>query len=145
MRKSPNSLWPEDLVMTADPRSPKSILEEQAAALAPLTHNKVIATVVASSQSTWVTLDFVLVAPALNNYRYKLFKVRHKLHPEYPAEIVWDANLTVKDEDSLRERLAKIFRAETTSRVLSELMAYGTAANVEEESSEGPVPPSSPR
>ena len=136
-----NSLWPEDIGSTPDPRSPNTILREQAAALAPLTQRKILAIVVAGSQGEWVTLDFTLVAPGLNDYHYRLFKVRHKVHPQYPAQILWDKNLRAENENELRQHLASIFRDRTTQRVLGDLMTLSVPSEEHEESAGEPELP----
>ncbi|MDQ2733343.1 MAG: hypothetical protein M3Y56_16970 [Armatimonadota bacterium] len=120
------SLWPDNLAAIVDPKSPQAILEEQARALGLLTNNKVLAKIEPGSHGELIVLGFVLMAPALHNYRYFLFKLNHGLRPEYPAEIILDSDsrLEAKDEIELRKHLKAIFGSDSTRSVIGELMAF---------------------
>src|SRR4051794_34683483 len=87
-------LWPDDLVESPE-ETPEDILQVQAADLSQKTGNLIQGQVEKGSAGGWVTLDFLLVVPELNDYTYRLFKVRHKLQP-YPLEIITDSLTTVQ-------------------------------------------------
>lgn len=78
-------LWPSDVA--TDVVTPVAILRFQGAQLRKKTKNLLEADVVTEADSGWVVHHFDLVAPALDNYRYRLFSVRHKERIVYPAHI----------------------------------------------------------
>jgi len=124
------NLWPDDLSSELDPDSPLVILQEQAEALALRTHGLLQAEVVLITPNDILSFNFVLVAPALDDYRYRLFKVwpDNKLDP-YPV------TLDVSSADQrkaataaeFREELRRIFFSNATRRAISELLGYTTA------------------
>ena len=97
-------LWPS--FPTSGPKAPVTILREQASFLGQQTGNLVEAEVggaqVIGLDGAQVLggrffYDFVIVAPALGRYRYRLFQIAHDIRL-YPVEIY-------PDEDILREIL----------------------------------------
>src|SRR5881296_859505 len=76
-------LWGE--IQPPDVRTPVSILREQAALLGQKTKNLVEASVETTSSGGTFYHTFKLVAPALDNYTYQLFRIRHgiQLYPVY--------------------------------------------------------------
>jgi hypothetical protein len=79
-----HDLWPEITSLNAV-RSPVVILREQAALLGQKTNNIVQASVSGESKSNLFWYHFYIVAPALNNYHYKLMRIHHgiDLYPAY--------------------------------------------------------------
>ncbi|MDQ2732226.1 MAG: hypothetical protein M3Y56_11250 [Armatimonadota bacterium] len=120
-----NSLWPIDLVPDSDPDVPLSILRQQADLLGEKTGGQVIADVEMGSIMTGVMLDFVLLAPSLQNYRYRLFKVIHPLE-NYPLDLILLSGEVLHPDtaDEFRDELRSIFASDATRRAIGELMAY---------------------
>src|SRR2546422_72654 len=75
--------WPTDLKAAAT--APVAILRQQAALLGQKTHNLVEAQVETVSSPPYLIHNFVLVAPSLDNYRFKLFRIHHEIAPLYPV------------------------------------------------------------
>lgn len=125
------NLWPEDIAVT-DAVAPVVILKEQAALLGQQTQNLVEARVY-PGQSRYSEYPFVyyfeLVAPALENYRYRLFEISHGVE-FYPVRIGFegfDGYSDAKSENEFMEELANIFSSERTKRIISSLIAQSKA------------------
>ncbi len=84
------SLWPEG-IEAKRVNSPVAILRAQAAILAEKTKNIVKATVEERHRATpdSFEIDFIIVGPALGNYRYKLFTMIHDISL-YPVRLELD-------------------------------------------------------
>jgi hypothetical protein len=80
-------LWPTDVTVT-DVLSPATILRYQAGQLRGKTRNLLEAEVETVPGENEVTIEFYVVAPALDRYRYLLFSVKHRPDLVYPATIV---------------------------------------------------------
>jgi hypothetical protein len=78
-------LWPADFG-TLDVTPPLAVLREQAELLSRKTRNHLRGHVLTSLNGISVLHQFLLVAPALDNYSHKLFEVAHTVHL-YPATI----------------------------------------------------------
>jgi hypothetical protein len=126
------SLWPEDIAVT-DVVAPVVILKEQASLLGQRTQNLVEARV-HPGQARYSEYPFVyyfeLVAPALDNYRYRLFEISHgvefcpvRIEFEEFDESYHDAI----SENEFMAELAKIFSSERTKRIVSSLIAQSKA------------------
>jgi hypothetical protein len=125
------SLWPEDIAVT-DAVAPVVILKEQASLLGQRTQNLVEARVY-PGQSHYIEYPFVyyfeLIAPALDNYRYRLFGISHGVE-FYPVRMEFEEFDGYRDAISEREfmeELAKIFSSERTKRIISSLIAQSKA------------------
>ena len=98
-----HDLWPEDIGPIPESKGPVIILREQASLLGKKTNNLVEAEVVQLEPSrpeppivavqiepsmfeTRFNYAFLIVAPPLNNYRYKLFTISHGIDA-YPVTI----------------------------------------------------------
>jgi len=137
MSISPRDLWPEDIAVN-EAVAPVAILKDQASLLGERTKNLVEGRVTQRDRSYSdpdFTYDFYVVAPALNNYRYRLFSISHGVE-FYPLRIqesgTFDADgrdfeLKVNDEDELLETLAKIFSSQKTKGIISSLIAQSKA------------------
>jgi hypothetical protein len=89
-------LWPKDITRDR-PKSPVAILREQASLLAPKTQNMVEATVdtLAPFPDAEFRYAFIIIAPALGDYRYELFSIEHGI-TMYPVKFHLD-------DDTMRE------------------------------------------
>jgi len=112
--------WGE--IAPAEVRTPAAILREQAAALGPKTRNLIEAQVVThASQSGDIVHNFNLVVPALDDYTYQLFRIRHAAADLYPVTVA--DGVVLRNEDAfvawLRERLS----SDKTKRIIGNLLA----------------------
>lgn len=128
MSISPRNLWPEDVAMT-DALAPVTILKEQASLLGQRTRNLVEARVSQRQSSKFdFCYYFELVAPALDNYIYRLFQILHNVE-FYPVWIDFFevSPIEVQNEDEFILELEKIFSSEKTKRIISSLIAQSRA------------------
>jgi hypothetical protein len=118
-------------VAEIDPRDealspPAGILRAQAAAWTERTNGEVVAEVepARASSDDRIGYWFSFVAPALDNYRYRLFRVEHKAD-FYPLRIASSRAsedvAEVDDEDALYDALQRIFTAPATLNVVRQL------------------------
>ncbi len=163
MSQTLESLWPQELAV-ANVITPVVILREQAAALGKLTKNVLEGEVVSATDdeqnvnaATAVLFrgrglssverqvrerqqepvfyhSFYIKAPALGNYRYKLFYVHHHT-VLYPATIVADEKqdsagskglFQCKNEEEFKAALTSIFASDETKRIVSALLTQST-------------------
>lgn len=124
MATNPRDFWPSDINVLPDLQTPVSILREQASLLGEKTNNLVEAEVRSQGdKSSQFVHTFFLVAPALDNYRYPLFTVTHKVDL-YPATISFASQgLQAENEVKFVEYLKKIFADEKTKKVIQALIA----------------------
>lgn len=125
-------LWPD--FGDELPLTPKEILERQASQLSDKTSHRIEGEVQTSkTYGDSIQHKFYLVAPALDHYKYELFKVDHKF-PIYPLTIegfeLPDREKSYRgieagDEETFKEILKEIFNHEDTKKVVMSLMAYG--------------------
>jgi hypothetical protein len=138
MSISPRNLWPEDIAVT-DVVAPVTILKEQASLLGERTKNLVEGSVVTPGTVRGVdfmlknrfSYGFDLVAPALNNYRYRLFSISHGVE-FYPLTINGSEALTsdefhVNNEEEFLKALEAIFSSDKTKGIISSLIAQSRA------------------
>lgn len=122
--KSTRDLWPDDIKVD-DMVTPLSILKEQASLLGQKTQNLVEAEVQTTPLGADFSHSFFLVAPALDNYRYKIFWVRHPIDM-YPVKII-DENGAIRYEarsqDEFIGRLKEVLTSEKTKSVIKALIA----------------------
>jgi hypothetical protein len=138
-------LWPSDIGYSAK-RAPVVILREQASLLGQKTQNILQAEVEPQSgMSSGIKLkhtpfeySFRVVAKALGNYRYNLFKIFHDIML-YPVEIQGDNDILKEvagegvdciladSEDEFKAILKKILGSEKTREVIAALMSQGAA------------------
>lgn len=125
------SLWPDDIAVT-DAVAPVVILKEQASLLGQRTQNLVEARVhpsVPRYSEYPFAYYFELVAPALDNYRYRLFVISHGVG-FYPVRIEFEEYANPHDaigENEFMRELADIFSSERTRRIISSLIAQSKA------------------
>jgi hypothetical protein len=119
-------LWPEFEAQKI--RSPKTVLVEQAAALANKTKNVLTADIITSNSDKRTTLIFRIVAPALNNYKYNLFTLMQ--HPIflYPCDISSNVgSYNVLNEEGLVSVLKQIFNSPETIQTINSLYSQSLA------------------
>lgn len=134
MSISPRSLWPEDIAVT-DAVAPVTLLKEQASLLGQKTKNLVEGRVAQGPGDPAGHNNFAyyfdLVAPALNNYRYRMFSIWHGVE-FYPLIISGSAafnrvDLEVHNEEEFLGALETIFSSENTKGIISSLIAQSRA------------------
>ncbi len=123
------SLWPKKFDPVSE-RVPADLLEMQAKSLEDATHGKLIGRVEVGSQGDKISLNFVIVAPSLGGYQYRLFQVLHGVYPSYPAKIVLNMSeqRNAADEQAFTTQLAQILQSPPTRNVLAELLALVSRA-----------------
>jgi hypothetical protein len=126
------SLWPELAVEAI--KGPVTILKEQAGYLAQKTKNVLIPDVgaIATKSQEIFVYSFFIEAPALKNYRYKLFDISHRIL-YYPVSIRWegwgDDWLESEDENGFVQDLREIFNAPETVKIISSLYSQSIAVS----------------
>ena len=115
-----DSLWPEIGVAAS---MPVSILREQAAYLREQTSGRLQGEVDVLPLGRSMRLVFSIVAPALHDYRYKLFEVVHGVDG-YPAEVdAYGTVSTATNESIFTSILQQVLTDERTVRVVEQLLA----------------------
>lgn len=120
------NLWPDFTVEKT--RTPRFILKEQAGYLMAKTKNVLSAEVRTRQEHGQMEQNFYVVAPALNNYRYKLLSVVHDIS-YYPltvssqiyGEFEGQMEITVGGEDEFMKAIHTIFQHPDTARIISSL------------------------
>lgn len=118
---TPVDLWGE--ISPVQIRTPVAILKEQAALLGAKT-NRLVEAVVDTTAIGNGTFEhsFSLVAPALDNYRYRLLTIRHgvELYPiNVPGRVEPDPQTEEEFLDWLRGKLS----AANTKKIIGALLA----------------------
>ena len=119
-------LWPTDLIPSSR-RTPEQILREQAADLRQKTGGALTGDVEAGSSGDRITLDFFIVAPALEDYHYRLFKVRHAINPyDPPLELILSSRQIkpAHSEEEFLTILRQVFESPQTRALVGDLLAY---------------------
>lgn len=132
-------LWPNSFP-AIDTVTPVTILRKQAALLEKKTNGLVVAevrsgidynsnvSVVSGGKEVPLLHSFYLIAPALENYRYQLFRLKQSIDL-YPIEVKDSpsGDIVVNDEPQLNEALKTIFAHEKTQQVIQSLIAQSLA------------------
>lgn len=130
------NLWPDD-IQAVRMEAPVTILRKQAALLGQRTKNIVTAEAVRRVSIDTFTFSFYIVGPAVGNYRYKLFTMRHgapfypltlELAPGVLQELCDDAaphgvTAIISSRDEFLVELRKVFAADKTLRVIRAILA----------------------
>ena len=119
-------LWPK-IEENTEIRPPALILNEQAALLGEKTFNLVLGQVDRLLQTSEMVYFFYLKAPALQNYSFQLFYIKHNVDQFYPLEITTDIFGERKiydcdNEDAFIHRIKEIFHADRTKNIISSLI-----------------------
>ena len=101
MSEPTRNLWP---VTEINVLSPIAILRQQATYLREATQGILEAEVAVLKGDPWTITSFWIVAPALDRYRFELFKIAHNATDPYPVQIFY-AGLFATDRINLREFL----------------------------------------
>ena len=121
------SLW-GDLSSIERVRTPRDIMQEQADIFNKATKGVVRAEVDQAAIGSEIILELDLVAAEINNYRYTLTRVQHKV-TLYPAEIYalgtedyWE----VENEADFTRTLGDILSSASTMQIVSALISQST-------------------
>jgi hypothetical protein len=132
------NLWPDFAIEKT--KSPKAILKEQAGYLMGKTNNVLsaeIETIHYQGDIGNIIHAFYVVAPEMNNYRYRLFGIKHKVIDYYPLVIDWEGwtlpwehgqngTKEVNNEKEFIDSLREIIQSPLTTRTISYLFAQST-------------------
>ena len=118
--------WPDDLV-DESVVPPGRILHEAADELSKRTGGVLTAepTQIGEPRSGELIYAFYLVAPALHDFRYELFRVVVRVHM-YPAELrggILDTYYDLPNEQAFRTKLQDLFASDKVRRIVSALVA----------------------
>lgn len=131
MSTSIPDLWPEDIGQTTV-TAPLSVLQQQAQSLAQKTQQLVCANVeTVTERAQHFVHSFTLVAPVLNNYCLRVFRVKHGVH-FFPLEIMTDLdgpNFRAATQDDFVRALGEIFSSAPMRKMISSLIAQSRVAN----------------
>ena len=124
------NLWPDDIGET-NLTAPLSVLQAQAHNLSQRTGGLVVAAVetVTERTSSFVH-SFVIVAPALNNYAARIFRVKHGVH-FYPLEIITEIdgpNFRAATQEDFMRALAEVFGSAPLKKMVHSLIAQSRVA-----------------
>jgi hypothetical protein len=124
-------LWPAEVSEVKKLTVPASIAMEQAALLGQKTNNVVTATVTpVRTREPWqVVFGFNLVAPALSNYRLRVFNFTYRLDQLYPVTAYsfgvrgFEEPMEAADERAWKDLLKRIFSHENVVLTIRALLA----------------------
>jgi hypothetical protein len=115
-------LWPDDIADASEGQSPVQLLKTQATAFTEKMRYSLRAEVVTDPSGGLLFHKFRIVAPALDNYAYELFRIGQPLTTFYPLQVLFnDAVYDIDSEQQLLDRIKEIFGAESTRRVIESL------------------------
>lgn len=118
------SLWPDFKDNSIE--TPKNILEEQGKFLADHTKNILEAEISSTpieGEDNKIVHHFDIVAPTLNNYKYRLLSINHSID-FYPLDITYkDSYQRVVNKEQFIKKLSTIFNDESTIRIITSLIA----------------------
>lgn len=122
----PEDFWGDDFDTSAF-IPPITILKEQAAALGRKTQQLVIAEIETTPFNSSIQQTMILIAPALDNYRYKLFTTTHDIEL-YPTRTSFGGvYYEAKDAEEFRSDLRIILADPSTQRIVKSLLAQSKA------------------
>lgn len=135
------SLWPDDVDIGCKSSSAITILREQAIMLGNATNNILKGEVRGKKESPSgkMIFDFYILAPLLQNYRYKLLQLQIDMVNLYPVELYVNEEISrelgfeveenrgkspilIYDENQLKAELQRIFATRITRNVLRNLI-----------------------
>lgn len=117
-------LW-GDLPFELDLRTPLSILREQADLLNDKAQHVIEADLDIRAGSRRIEFDFDLKAPALGNYIFTAFTVRHPI-TIYPVQIsshINETEYTCNNEDELIGNIREILTSNEMRRIIASLVS----------------------
>lgn len=118
-----DDLW-GDLKINEDLRVPYSLVREQAAFLEKKTDGLLIGEAKRTEDGETFIISLWIVAPALSNYRYKVFELTHgiKLYPLSIRDSL-GRKANCDDEEEFIEIVKTIFADEQIQKVITGLIA----------------------
>lgn len=123
-------MWPDFQEERLEP-TPADLLLQQAELLTRHTRGALRAEVEFGSHGEWVTLDLFVIAPQLNDYSYRLFKVRYKpSRPFGSVEIVVGPKdvRRASDPSTYEAKVANVLSSAETRSVVRELLTLSRQA-----------------
>jgi len=143
-----DDLWPDDIASTESIKSPAYILKEQASLLGKKTKNIITAAInTIANRQPIIQYDFIIIAPALSNYRYRLFSIYYNIISIYPCTMFIDvdifkeismycnvkksdqSSITIHSESELEQAMRYIFKSEKTKQLIKSLIAESGAGS----------------
>jgi len=123
-------LWPDDIGQTSL-TAPLSVLQQQARLLADKTGGLVLGAVESvTERASSFMHSFILVAPTLNNYTTRVFRVKHGVH-FYPLEILTEIdgpNFRAATQEDFLRALTEIFSSVPLKKMVHSLIAQSRVA-----------------
>ena len=114
-------LWPD--IEQSQVTPPVAILREQAAALGRKTNYLLNGRVFTRTEGTRFIHEFEIIAPALDDYSYKLFSIEHGPDP-YPVVVpTRPAVAPIGSETELIGFVRDVLNSEKTKKVVGSLLA----------------------
>ena len=109
-------------------RTPVSYLREQATALREATEGILVGDVRqfdVQSRNPQLGFSLMIVAPALNNYRYRVLSIRQPIvmYPLMLESTALDETLEIANEEQLVAALERILGSDVIQRVVAALLA----------------------
>jgi hypothetical protein len=108
-------------------RTPYIIWREQASLLGQLTDNLIEATTERSRMSTiHIEVKLSIIAPALENYTYRVLSVIYKVDQIYPLEVIDHQTLvteTCENEEQFIDTIGKILSSDRVKTVINSLLS----------------------
>jgi len=124
MATAVRDLWPADIGVTTL-ITPVSILREQATLLGEKTKHLVDAEVVSTPNGPGMVHSFILVAPAIGGYKYRLLRVIHNVDV-YPLTLHFEPTNTqteASNQEDFEKQLGSIFSSDKTQNIVKSLIA----------------------
>jgi hypothetical protein len=116
-------LWPPDIADEI-PVTPASILKAQASRIGEKTKNIIEGRVDTTSSGEGMVHSFRLVAPALDNYSYELFRITHSIRL-YPVTVMYSGR-SLRSEQELVAWLRELLSSPETKRIVGSLIAQSS-------------------
>ena len=135
-----DDLWPSDIAASEGEVPPIAILKQQASLLGQRTKNLLEAEVKTETDDfqRMFKHTLILVAPALNFYRYPLLAVEHHVTKMYPAtiKVTWldkppgdtILEISARNEEAFKSELRRVLGDDETKRVIATLLAQSTGS-----------------
>jgi hypothetical protein len=115
-------LWPESFGAETV-TTPLSVLKMEASYLGQKTGQLVLAEVITNKNADLFVHIFLLAAPALDNYRYELFRVSHEI-TLYPINFYYKGSSSkLNSTTELVNQMGKVLQATETRSLIASLIA----------------------
>lgn len=126
------SYWPAVSDAARVGSTPQDLLEQQAALLSGQTNGVLFGDVTASARGERITLDLFIVAPKLNDYSYRLLKVRYNpMRPFDKVEVVVPGSAVQRasGEDDYNRLIADALSSPETASIMGQLLGLSKRAS----------------